>query len=274
MRRYYRETKSQGQVLLIGLMLIALITTIVGTGALRSVVSNQTTKNAEESKKASNIAKGALEAGTNDEPVAPANFTDVNPNVFNVAPVPQTTGNTFVYDKTVEKDQQYLLYLADYDYATNTFNTNYYPGNIQIHYADDTATCPILEILEVNDANIIVNRTYTNTIGGSCPNNPLQVFGAVNPGSGQTLSWNLNSITFNKSITISNNPNIKLLVIRPFFAGTKLGFVGTADATTNPLNPQGREVSSTVRTIDGAQKTEKVYQAYPQIPLSLFATIF
>jgi Tfp pilus assembly protein PilX len=84
------NTRTQGQVLLIGLMLIALVTTIVGTGALRSMSSTQTTKQKEESKKASNAAQGALEAGINNEDINYSDFTDVNPTGYAQSRAPKT----------------------------------------------------------------------------------------------------------------------------------------------------------------------------------------
>jgi len=269
------NTRIQGQILLIGLMLIALVTTIVGTGALRSVSSTQTTKQKEEASKASNIAKGALEAGINDETIESTNFTDVNPNAYIQQRIPKTPENTFVFNEVVPKDHQYMLYLASYNIAENSFGTDYYDGNIEVYYASEPSSCPLLEIIFINDNNEIVNRKYTAPTAGNCGSNSFNYAGAILPTTDTepyTLDWDGVTTSFANKIPIMGatdlvGKDVKLLVIRPFFAGTKLGFLGTN------LMPQGREVSSTVRTIDGAQKTEKVYQAYPQIPLSFFATV-
>ncbi|MBP6994019.1 hypothetical protein KBB12_02150 [Candidatus Woesebacteria bacterium] len=267
-----RTIKSQGQILLIGLMLIALVTTIVGTGALRSMSSTQTTKQKEESNKASNIAKGALEAGINNEIVDSTNFTDVNPGAYSQQlNIPKTPENTFVYSEVVPKDHQYMFYLADYDTAANTFGTDYYVSGIELYYSSEASTCPLLEIIFIDKDNAVVNRKYTAPTASGCGTNSLNYVGAISPNPGGDLAWDGKTTTFANKITIDSidltGKNIKVLVIRPYFDGTKLGFLGTS------LKQQGREVSSTVRTIDGAQKTEKVYQAYPQIPLSLFATV-
>ena len=262
------NTRTQGQILLIGLMLIALVTTIVGTGALRSMSSTQTTKQKEEANKASNIAKGALEAGINDETIDSTNFTDVNPDAYSQLNIPKTPDNTFVFNEVVSKDNQYMFYLTSYDTATNTFGTDYYVNNVELYYASESTTCPLLEVIQIDVSDQIVNRTYTAPTAG-CGTNSLNYPGAVIPVAGGDLTWDGQTTNFAHRIFINNlaGKEVKLLIIRPFFAGTKLGFLGTN------LKAQGREVSSTVRTIDGAQKTEKVYQAYPQIPLSFFATV-
>jgi hypothetical protein len=267
------NTRIQGQILLIGLMLIALVTTIVGTGALRSVSSTQTTKQKEEANKASNIAKGALEAGINDETIDSTSFTDVNPGAYSQLNIPKTPENTFVFNEVVSKDHQYMLYLTSYETATNSFGTDYYDGNIEVYYASEASSCPLLEIIFINNNNEIINRKYTAPTAGNCGSNSLNYSSAILPTTGSyELDWDGVITSFANKIPIIGatdleGKSVKLLIIRPFFAGTKLGFVGLL------LKPQGREVSSTVRTIDGAQKTEKVYQAYPQIPLSFFATV-
>ncbi len=267
------NTRSQGQILLIGLMLIALVTTIVGTGALRSMSSTQTTKQREEANKASNIAKGALEAGINDETIDSTNFTDVNPDAYSQLNIPKTPENTFVFNEIVPKDHQYMLYLASYENSTNTFKTDYYVDNIELYYASEASTCPLLEIIFINKNDEIIHRKYTAPSASGCGTNNLNYAGAIAPTSGTfNLDWDGQTTNFANKIPIVgatdlDGKEVKLLIIRPFFAGTKLGFLGTN------LKAQGREVSSTVRTIDGAQKTEKVYQAYPQIPLSFFATV-
>ena len=267
------NTRTQGQVLLIGLMLIALVTTIVGTGALRSISSTQTTKQKEETNKASNIAKGALEAGINDETIDSTNFTDVNPGAYSQLQSPKTPTAEFVYKETIPKDHQYLFYMSGYRPADNTFETDYFAGDISIYYANTGTTCPLLEVIQINADDQIVSRTYTDRTPDCPATNDFHYTGPglAMPAVGGTLTGDGEDTTFSHTITlvIPVENRIKLLVIRPFFEGTKLGFTTGAGV----LKPQGREISSTVRTIDGAQKTEKVYQAYPQIPLSLFATI-
>jgi type II secretory pathway pseudopilin PulG len=267
------NTRTQGQVLLIGLMLIALVTTIVGTGALRSMSSTQTTKQKEESKKASNAAQGALEAGINNEDINYSDFTDVNPTGYAQSRAPKTIADKFVYNEVVPKDHQYMFYLTEYNQETNLFDTDplkHFAGDLTVYYKNSGTTCPLLELIQINDDNQISNRTYTAP-NGDCGSNSLNFPGAIAPAGGGTLDWDGQQTVFANSITINIAGSTKLLIIRPFFEGTKLGF-SISDPAKN-LKPQGREISSTVRTIDGAQKTEKVYQAYPQIPLSLFATV-
>lgn len=274
MTRYIHNTRSQGQVLLVGLMLIALVTTVVGTGVLRSITSSQGTKQTEESNKAANIAKGVLEAGINDETIDPSNFTDINPGAYSqTQEASETPTEIFVFNEVVQKDHQYLYYLTDYDAANNTFSTgSYFDQELTIHFGSEAAgPCPILEILEIGVDKSVIHRHYTAP-GSGCTDS-LNHPSALATGSGGNLSWDGSTVAFGQTVTITpgSNGDTILLVVRPFFAGTKLGFT-TASGVA--LKPQGRVISSTVRTIDGAQRTETVYQAYPQIPLTFFATVF
>lgn len=274
------NTRTKGQVLLIGLMLIALVTTIIGTGVLRSTTSTKTTKQKEEANKASEAARGILEGGLNDEGNLSQNFTGVNKDATSLEVVNPQTTQEFLYNDIVGKDEQYLFYLTGYDPQNNSFTTDYFTQNLTVYFGSETGTCPLVELILIGANDNILARYYPST-PPACPTSSFN-YPSSNPGhllTGTTpktiTTGNGDSATFAFNTTISSlgsfaSEKAKLLVVRPFFAGTKLGF----GAGAGNLSPQGRVVSSTARTIDGAQKTETVYQAYPQIPLSLFATIF
>lgn len=266
-----QHRRSSGQVLLLGLMLVALITTIVGTGALQTISSTQTTKQTEEARRAANIARGALEAGINDEEIDPGTFfSNVNPDASTQSIVNKTPTNQYVHSDVVQKDGQLLFYLTDFNTSTNTFGSEYYDGGIQVFFGTE-GSCPELELLAVGPDNQVIDRKYSGALPGCSGslNHPDAI--AVENASAEPLTWDGNITTFSGklSLTVNSAQEVRLLVIRPFFGSTKVGFVGVG----NDLMSQGREISSTVRTIDGAQRTETVYQAYPQIPLSLFATV-
>ncbi len=278
------NTRTQGQVLLIGLMLIALVTTIIGTGVLRSTTSTQTTKQKEEANKASEAARGILEGGLNDEGDLTQNFTGVNKDATSLDVVNPDTTEEFLYNDIVGKDEQYLFYLAEYDPQSNTFAAPYFTEQLTVYFGSEAGTCPLVELILIDADNNILTRYYPSSpsdasgCSASSFNYPVDDPGHLLTGeiSRTITTGNGDSATFRFNTTITSTSlasfgNAKLLVVRPFFAGTKLGF---GAQTGDLLPPQGRVVSSTARTIDGAQKTETVYQAYPQIPLSLFATIF
>lgn len=269
--------RQSGQMLLIGLMLVALVTTIVGTGVLRSTTSTQSTKQREESNKASEIARGLLEQGTNDEEIDINIFNNVVPTATQLRTIEQSTTNTFVFNDNVAKDSQYILYTTNYDMANNTFGTDYMPGELSVYYGvgGSNADCALLEIMEITNTSgrdKISNRYYTGSRSGctSSFGDPVPHMLTVDTDPAP-ITWAGEQITFANSVTINISSNVKAVVVRPFYFATKLGFV-----TNNVvgMRPQGRVISSSARTIDGAERTETVYQAYPQIPLSLFATIF
>ncbi len=263
--------RSQGQVLLIGLMLIALVTTIVGTGVLRSTTATQSTKQAEEANKASEIARGLVEQGINDEEALPGSFTDANPTGTQFGSTPRAITDTFVYDDPIAKDGQHIFYTTSYDMTANSFGTDYFAGDLNVYYGTESGQCVQLEIMEISTVagqDRITKRYYTGDT------NPTCTFDYSGPGSltstgGIGISWGGRTVTFDKKVTIAVG-GAKAVIVRPFFGETRLGFTTTGGG----FKPQGREISSTARTIEGAERTETVYQAYPQIPLSLFATIF
>ena len=260
--------RNDGQVLLVGLMVIALITTIVGAGALRATTSTRTTKQQEEASKASNVAKGMQEAGINYVTVAPGDFSGINPGVITTAN-PITTTTSFVTPNTVAKDNQYVFYMADYNSATNTFTSplnTAADAQLDIYFQDVSGTCPVIEVTEIKNDYSVVKKHHsstceTNTIVSSSQQIITSAGGAVVGAGGTT--------TFSKKISYLSSQNTILVIVRPYFASTKIGFVGS---TT--LKPQGTEITANTRTLDGAQVTEKSYLAYPQIPLALFATAF
>lgn len=267
MNKYY--LRQDGQVLLVGLMIVALITTIVGAGALRATTSTRTTKQQEEASKASNVAKGIQEALINNVNVAPTTFVGINPGVITTANQ-ITTATSFVTPNTVAKDSQYVFYMANYDSATNLLTNPLYTGagrdQLDIYY-DNANTCPVIEVTEIDINYSIVKKLHTPTCG--LTNTIVSSSQQIDSTTGGDVVGVGGTTTFGKMISYVSSPNTILVIVRPYYASTKIGFVGT---TT--LKPQGTEITANTRTIDGAQVTEKSYIAYPQIPLALFATSF
>lgn len=265
-----RKQKTKGQVLLLALMAMAVLTTIVGTSVLRSTVTTRTERQNEATTQAENAAKGLQEAQLGGGPtIPPSNFEGVDSGKSSQNSTPTSTGS-FVSPYVVSKDGQYVFYMSSYNIANNTFGIDYYTGNIDILYDDPTTGCPVLEVILIDNLNNST-RAFSKSPSG-CDSNAITFLGpsatVISSAAGESLMQGGETTPFNKRITISAGLTTKLIIVRPYFAGTKLGIKGMG------LKPQGREISSTIRTVDGVQKTEKTYQLYPQIPLNLFATIF
>lgn len=263
------SNKQQGQVLLVGLMIMALITTVVGTGAFRATTSTRTTNEVEEGNKASDIAKGILEGALNDESVPASDFADADSGATS-QDISTSPAGTFITSEVIAKDSHYLFYTTNYNPATNSFGTSYYTGLLNIYFASESGTCPVLELTQITNTLGVKSRSYVTPCGTNA------VSGAANditPSSGTySLTWNSETVSFTRraSINMTVGGNVVAVLVRPMFHNTRIGFA----AQTGNLATQGREISSTARTIDGAQRTEKVYQAYPQIPLQFFTTVF
>ncbi|MFO0704186.1 MAG: hypothetical protein U0525_05755 [Patescibacteria group bacterium] len=269
----------QGQALVIVLMVIALTATIAGTAAFRTISqTRQTTENVDK-QKSSNAAKGIIEKALNNESVTNTNDElGGSGGTFKAGVNPiTTTGNastTFV-TSTIPKDSQFLFYLKSYIFASNSFGPETATYNFDIFFKDTSATgCPVLEIIYINTANEVGARKIatpcdTNSVSYASGNLGVDDTTAAN----KTVSYKNSNTDFGKklssSLSVSANA-YKLIIIRPLFADTKLGF----KATSGNLPPQGETVTSQAQTGGGSQTTEEVYRAYPQIPDYLFTTSF
>lgn len=250
-----------GQALLLILMVMAVVTTIAGTAAYRATTQTQTAKLSEEGKSAFQAAEGLLQQALGGGTPNPAFFGNLNQGVIPVVTVTQSA--TQFLTPFVPKDGQYSIYLTDYNPSTNVFGTNYTTGPMNIFFESTSGQCPVLEVTRVAADNSVTKTITNDSICGNRVDNgssgsPLAVSGATQPFTG--------GVTLTKMATFTISGNSKLLIIRPLFYGTYLGF-------TSALPAQGVAISASAKTVGGAQKTVKVYQSYPQIPAELFMTV-
>ncbi len=260
--------RAEGQALLVVLMIATLLTTLVGTAAFQTVNQTRTTQNQADSQTAQQAAQGVLEQILNNESTSNSLGTGLNTAVDLVQQV-VTSPNTFVTENTVTKDSQYMFYTAvDYDSTTNTLGAAFFSGAdaLEIYYAD-SGTCPVLEITHIGASNTILKRT----ISGTCDLNT-----AGNSTAATSVNTSIQSVVFTRRLSIPVGTELtttQMLVIRPLFAGTKLGFK-RSDINLQ-LPPQGQTITVVVQTQGGAQQEQQVYRAYPQIAeIPFFTTVF
>ena len=268
---YQNRQRIGGQSLIVVLMLAALISTIVGTVAFQSATQTNTTNTTTQQEIAEKGAQGILEKILNNESINVSEDlgTNLNPSITPVFSNAVGTAN-FVTANTVSKDSQYLFYLSGYDPTTNVYAAPSFSSSFTIYFDSDTdvATCPVLELTYVGftgtpSVPTILKREAT----GACGSNTVGVNTAL--GGGTTID----GVDFARSWTVSVSSPIatsNLLIIRPLFNDTKLGFT-----TSGNLPAQGQTITAVVQTAQGTQREEQVYRPYPQInDLPIFLSIF
>lgn len=270
---YQIKQRREGQSLIVVLMLAALISTIVGTVAFQSATQTSTTNTTTQQEIAEKGAQGILEKILNNESINVSEDlgTNLNPSITPVFSNAVGAAN-FVTTNTVSKDSQYLFYLSGYDPTTNAYAAPNFSSNFTIYFDSDTdvATCPVLELTYVSVSGTpavvtILKREAT----GACGSNTVGV--STSLGLGATID----GVTFARSWAVNTGASpiasSNLLIVRPLFNDTKLGF----SAASGNLPAQGQTITAVVQTAQGTQKEEQVYRPYPQInDLPIFLSIF
>ena len=270
-----KKTATEGQALIIALLIVALTATLAGGAAFRTVNQTRMTAQQEQKEKTENAARGIIEKTLNDESVnVNQDFGSTGQLDTSVDPVNIGLSNLLAYTSPlIAKDSQFMFYLRPYDFSTKAFTgTASSLTDLNIYFdSESDATCPIVEIIFVKD-NAIQKRMMTGNCGTS------SVSGATNramtsPTVPQTITFNETTATFDRGVKLNVSalaPSAEIMIVRPLFADTKFGFKRTAGT----LPAQGREVSAAAQSVDGSQTNVSVYQGYPQIPDFFFATSF
>jgi hypothetical protein len=249
-----RNKQTEGQVLLLSLMLIATVLTVFLSVSFKSTTETQITKLEEENQKALAAAEAGIEAALKTSGTVnigsglSADLAGFSGN----AQCSTLTSNTFISPR-VTKDSQYTFYTSNYPY----FNV-YWSGSLNIYFKTETDT-PVLEITQIkNDDSIVHNLVDPgNQIDGT---GKLTTNSHCSPLQGISFGYCLTS-----PLSISDT---KLVIVRVLSASTKLGFSGSS-----AFPVQGKTCTSTANS---ATSTKKVilFQSYPQIPADFFVTSF
>ncbi len=276
MRINYRS----GQSLLVIVLLIAVVFTLIASASYRLTTETQSARIQEDTVKTLAAADSGIEKGIqmlNDKQQGTFLFKDV-PGGLTLSGIDSTkssidissdTTNIFV-SPLVQKDDQYTFYLYDYPNGTS-----YYNGNMTIYFAPASSSCgasrtaSALEISVINAANNIYRWVVE-----PCGSNPriqsdsgtiAATAGSYNPGGLGSFSY---SINFTQLTSITNP---KLLIIRPLFASTTLGFQRSGSGT---FFTQGQTITAEAVSTTGISKVVTLFRSYPQIPADFFVTTF
>ena len=259
-------------------MLLATVLTIVLSASYQAITETKITKMEEDSQKALAAAEAGIEytLKTGQE----TNISDLgnNKNFQNFTgktTIETTTGSEFSTPQ-VGKDQQYTLYLANYDKSTGF--SNYYTGDLTVYWqntdesCDSPRTTSALELTLLYDDPPKIKKWLYEPCSGSSNSSKIEGNGFSPSSSGNyTIDGANYKLKSSEAINIGNYSQAKLLIARPFYNGTKVGF----KADSENLKPwQGGWVKSTASTLNKTTKTVRVFHSFSQLPANFFVTQF
>lgn len=250
------KTNRKGQILLIAVMLLATVIAIVMTIAFNTTSETQLSKLEEDSQKALAAADAGVQAALQKSgAVNIATLGGFSTQGITGNATVQTVTQKYFVSPLLEKDEQYTFYLADYPGLTTPWN-----GTLDVLFNSESGQCISIEIMVLKSNNTLEKYAYNTSCGATITNAALASQQTTTL-DGTTFQWNTGNITVANSV---------FMVVRVYGGRTKLGF---QSATTN-LPLQGKSVTSEARTQSGVVKKVQLFQSYPQLPASFFATSF
>jgi len=264
--------KVKGQALLITIMLVSVALTVVLTMSYTTKTDLQLSKLEEENQQALAAAEAGIEALVN---ATSSTTTEISINTlknlddFKGEAIKKTlTGNSFV-SPSIQKLSQYTLYLSQYIFNPESYPVFYnpYSGTMKVYYGQETDSCTsnAIEISIIyGDSPYSIKRfiSANNELLGSQTDNIFYHEGVYTVGE-EKFRCESNDINF------ADYPNSKLMVVRPIFNTSKVGFKGSEN-----LPSQGTVIESSAETPSGVSKKIQLFQSFPQIPAEFFVTSF
>lgn len=262
------KDRESGQVLLIIVLVATVLLTI---GLSISQISNQeqkVTKLEEDSKRAFSAAEAGLDAALKLSPGSSYDLAQLQfSGISGTAVVSAAQVQTF-HTPLIAKDDQYSLYMADYDPNQATPFQNYVQGNLFFYLdADASGSCsspqPAIELTFISDANAATKKIIYSCVpaGISGPDVIATTFGPFLLG---TTTYN-----YRTTLALTINTPVKLIIMRDFLAETKIGISSSVN-----LPYQGKTITSTANTSTGVTQKVELFQSLPQIPASFYVTSF
>lgn len=263
-----QSNKQSGQVLLIIVMILATILAVTFSVSFTSQTETQTSKLEEDSKRALAAAEAILEASLKK---GVGNYSlgspDLNLNLSGftgTATVEATTGPEFV-TPLIQKDEQYTLYLSQYDTVAHAFSSPF-SGDLYFYMKSET-NCPAVELTYVHTDNSLTRDVIDpcNQVTGSGELPSLQLVPKTNIKETSFDYKNQNPKTI--------SGDVKIVFMRVLFNATKLG-VQRVGGVSTVLPPQGKTTTAQAQTNTSVSSTVSLFQSYPQIPSDFFVISF
>lgn len=275
-----KYNNQSGQALLIIVMLLATVMTIVIAVSHRAITQTQLTKVQEESVRTLAAADSAIELGlkasVSDEikTFREAGLTSLQGIDLDESKIYITTNTSKEFvSPLIPKDQQYTFYLSDYP----TLTPSNLKRNIRLFLGSEgaglcsTRNVPALEVTLIYGDNDVKKWVVEPCATGSYITGNSKIIPTTQ--NTTVLETTFTYRTTETDIEVGETtpyPNPKVMIVRPLYASTKIGFT-----TTGPsFSAQGRTVKSEARTYSGVTKVVQVFQSYPQFPADFFVTSF
>lgn len=261
-----RDEKQSGQILLIIILVATVLLTIGLSVSQLNVQEQRISKLEEDQKRAFSVAEAGLDAALKLAPGSPPldlSTLGLGGGITGSATL-QTTQQTTFHTSVLAKDDQYTLYLADYDSSSTPPFQNYFSGNL-IFYLKTGSSCPALELTLI-DNNNNATRRLIDPCSQVAPGIP-----DITTANNSPAPAGFTEYEYKTTAQLSFGPANKtqVIIIRNLFADTKVG----VEASVN-LPLQGKTIVSTASTSTGVTQKVELFQSHPQIPASFYVTSF
>lgn len=266
--------KQEGQVLLIVIMLLATALTVVLSVSFKSSTDTQITKLEQESQIALAAADAGIEKALN---LIKDDLINIGTYMFSESPldleivdwegIDLDKSKVLIKDEAgpeltsplILQDELHVLYLSDYEKGSGFSSP--WAGNLTIYFESESGN-PSLELTFIDNSNVVSKSVYN-----SCNLDPEKSIENAFDTSDATKT--IENVQFKCSIDLGLVSDNKLLIIRPLFAATRIGFEGSID-----LRIQRKIIVSTGVSTAGVSKKIRMFQYKPQIPSEFFVTSF
>lgn len=312
----------QGQVLLLLIMVMGTLVIVAMTAIFQSTNQVQITGSAQNSQRALSAAESALEAALlNPSAVGtPVSFADLGLTSLSGIDLENSTvrmeekRDSVFTIQNLDPDSQYTFYLSEYTYSGGAVTWGFpYGGRFSMVYTSDQTTPELIctdtaiEFILIYDVNPADSALQVKTLIADAGNQIDEdatdpnivtdddIFYESFPEGGATEPPVVEEQAYEcetHALDTRDYPNPRVLLIRPYFAPTKIALRTElpANSTNYPLfPPQGRTFTAVARTSAGVTPTTQpgqtvqpagvtrtavLFQSYPQMTTEMFTTSF
>ena len=265
----FDHRSQKGQALLIVVLAMVVALTVGLSVVSRSVTNLKNSQQEIDSQQALSAAEAgvdqAIESGAS---VASGSFSVSTSYQTLLATVSGETPFLLNGNNKVSKDDAMYIWLTPYSFDSSKLfqDSDRWSGNLDLYWGNSITACnnAALEIAVVwnTRANPQVTRYAYDPCspGRSSKNN----FTQPNP-----VNESISGITLYNKVTISIQNGFLVRVV-PLYADSYVGALGTKNADSPVLPPQGNIITSTGTTNNNVVEKLDVFQGYPEIPAELF----
>lgn len=291
-----KYNSQKGQVLLLIVMMIAVVSTVVLTLSFRTQSDTQFTQLKTESNRTREAAEASIEVGfTLPDTDSIRQLNDPQLNLTNLQGVDLRRSRILISNNEsarefisplLQRDDMFTFYVAPVSTITPfVFGQTVFNSPLDIYYGSENGTVTVCN-----------NTTLEITaVGLNAATSTYYIINRYIADTGNYLTTNVNDIGSTTSGTVSGTSfrcraqlpaqgtDTKVLFVRviiptPVAAGmptsTRLGFSVTSQPASVTLPVQGRTIRSEVYSTAGVLTVVESNQSYPQIPSTFFVTSF